>query len=599
MWQFDAQGQGLPACLQTQGCRRLAVYDIPNGITNVIDDADADGLTELVASGTDAGVAHAISIGGLTNYKSYYYGVRAYGYNDLAAPPVLYSPMVTFEAIPTKTHNNLSPEAVAAAAGSAEPDLVGDLDGIGDGSVSADVVNPAAIRAGTYSVVFYELPEGPNTRAEIPAEDPTLVDALPVRQDASKSAAGGITYDIMFGSEKVFDGAATGEPLPQLPKIAVIDGLEFSVEGPQPGFKNFLMVSNAAGPLDPPDIGNFAFNSNGYPTWLGSDRPDASRQQTNGSTWGIAQGGGGDALFTTFNARVLRGDNITYFGIYDYEMRYTTAGGKAYRRFEDGAIVDVPFELWRTGIATPDDPSDDMRMIPAICESACGGGTVDLVYDIGNDHPVSGGANDPFTDWIYWYTPVDESAGSAGYDSFFADGSTDDVNHEVLARTVMVNWNGGVDPGPYDADLPETGSTLRIVSKKPNQPGDVYSFSTEGLQPTEATDAEKVARLEDIGVVPNPYLGASSYERSQLTDQVRFTDLPDVATLRVFSLNGSLLRTLEKNSVGQESLVWDVTTDEGLPMASGMYLIHVEVPGVGSKVIKFGYVKKVTRLNTF
>jgi hypothetical protein len=34
-----------------------------------------------------------------------------------------------------------------------------------------------------------------------------------------------------------------------------------------------------------------------------------------------------------------------------------------------------------------------------------------------------------------------------------------------------------------------------------------------------------------------------------------------------------------------------LTADDGLPLGSGMYLIHVDVPGVGEQVIKFGVLK--------
>jgi hypothetical protein len=86
---------------------------------------------------------------------------------------------------------------------------------------------------------------------------------------------------------------------------------------------------------------------------------------------------------------------------------------------------------------------------------------------------------------------------------------------------------------------------------------------------------------------------------SQIIDEVRFTNLPDVATIRVFTLNGTLLRTIVKNSPGQRNLSWDLTTDTLLPLASGMYLIHVDVPDVGEHVIKFGVVKKRVQLNVF
>ena len=105
--------------------------------------------------------------------------------------------------------------------------------------------------------------------------------------------------------------------------------------------------------------------------------------------------------------------------------------------------------------------------------------------------------------------------------------------------------------------------------------------------------------MDDIGIVPNPYSGHSSYEVSQLTDEVRFTNLPDVATIWIFTLNGTLIKTIEKQSVGVATISWNLATDHNLPIASGMYLIHVEVPNVGETTFKFAVVKKRIQLNVY
>jgi hypothetical protein len=44
---------------------------------------------------------------------------------------------------------------------------------------------------------------------------------------------------------------------------------------------------------------------------------------------------------------------------------------------------------------------------------------------------------------------------------------------------------------------------------------------------------------------------------------------------------------------------WDLQTEDGLPIASGMYIIHVDVPNIGEKVLKFGVIKKRVQLNAF
>ncbi|TDI69003.1 MAG: T9SS type A sorting domain-containing protein [Bacteroidetes bacterium] len=152
-------------------------------------------------------------------------------------------------------------------------------------------------------------------------------------------------------------------------------------------------------------------------------------------------------------------------------------------------------------------------------------------------------------------------------------------------------------------ERPEDGSIWRLVTAKSNQPGDAFTFSTtdgDTSYGVEAASLEtKQAAMDLIGIVPNPYKGSSAFERSQLIDEVRFTGMPSEETIiNVFTLNGSLIKTIFKPE-GVRDQAWNLTTDNSLPIASGMYLIHVDVKGVGSKVIKFAAIKKRVQLNTF
>jgi hypothetical protein len=39
---------------------------------------------------------------------------------------------------------------------------------------------------------------------------------------------------------------------------------------------------------------------------------------------------------------------------------------------------------------------------------------------------------------------------------------------------------------------------------------------------------------------------------------------------------------------------WDIKNDKGIPIASGMYLVHVSIPGVGETVLKwFGAMRPI------
>jgi hypothetical protein len=238
-------------------------------------------------------------------------------------------------------------------------------------------------------------------------------------------------------------------------------------------------------------------------------------------------------------------------------------------------------------------------MLPLICESECDGNGIDDIFDIAGDHPVSGGTNDPYSDWVYWYKPEDNGAspGEQGYQDFFFGAASN--GDRTFSRQVLVNWNGG-SAKPYDADMVETGTVIQYNTKKPNQPGDTFTIDVTGYGTTAPSDSLKKSRLADINVVPNPYMGASDYERSQLIDEVRFSNMPltEAATLRVFTLSGTLITTLSKPA-GTNQLSWNLTTSNNLPIGSGIYLIHVDVEGVGTTVVKFAAIKKRIQLNVF
>ena len=103
------------------------------------------------------------------------------------------------------------------------------------------------------------------------------------------------------------------------------------------------------------------------------------------------------------------------------------------------------------------------------------------------------------------------------------------------------------------------------------------------------TGVDDTFSLADIGIVPNPYKGASDYEVSTGSNFVRFTGMPEVATIQVYTISGALVTKLEKDSP-ERYFEWDLTNEFGRKIGSGVYLVHIDVPGVGSRVVKLGVV---------
>jgi hypothetical protein len=109
--------------------------------------------------------------------------------------------------------------------------------------------------------------------------------------------------------------------------------------------------------------------------------------------------------------------------------------------------------------------------------------------------------------------------------------------------------------------------------------------------------------LSIIRVVPNPYYGKSGasrgrYETSQLDTRVKITNLPTKCTVRIFTLNGALVRTFRKDS-NEPDQEWDLKNDYGVPIASGLYILHIDAGDVGERVLKFFCVMPQPDLNAY
>lgn len=100
-------------------------------------------------------------------------------------------------------------------------------------------------------------------------------------------------------------------------------------------------------------------------------------------------------------------------------------------------------------------------------------------------------------------------------------------------------------------------------------------------------DSETLAdALDMINVVPNPYYAYSEYERDRLETKVKITNLPERCKVRIYNTSGKLIRAYDKDSP-ITSLDWDLKNSENIPVSGGVYIIHVEVAGIGNRVVKF------------
>ena len=124
-----------------------------------------------------------------------------------------------------------------------------------------------------------------------------------------------------------------------------------------------------------------------------------------------------------------------------------------------------------------------------------------------------------------------------------------------------------------------------------------YTFSTDGISASYTNLEKAKSDLDLINVVPNPYYGYSSYEINQIDNRVKIVNLPKTCTVTIYSLNGTLIRQFTKDEPATY-IDWNLKNFAGIPIAGGIYLIHVKA-AAGERIVKwFGSLRPVD-LNAF
>ena len=131
-----------------------------------------------------------------------------------------------------------------------------------------------------------------------------------------------------------------------------------------------------------------------------------------------------------------------------------------------------------------------------------------------------------------------------------------------------------------------TVNDIDDVTNAQNNWNNLYTFSTKGLEAITADANTLTSVLDIINVVPNPYYAFSAYETNKLDNRIKITNVPEVCTISIYDLNGTLVRQFKKSDP-MTSLDWDLKNSKAIPISSGVYIIHVEVPGIGEKIVKF------------
>ncbi|MCB0481880.1 MAG: hypothetical protein KDC83_10640 [Flavobacteriales bacterium] len=145
----------------------------------------------------------------------------------------------------------------------------------------------------------------------------------------------------------------------------------------------------------------------------------------------------------------------------------------------------------------------------------------------------------------------------------------------------------------------EGNDSVDVLMRSINGGLPLYNFSTTDLAPTFNSDNTLSNALDLIKIVPNPYYAYSSYETDKLDNRIRITNLPRVVTVRIYTVNGTLVRTLKKDDDTITYLEWDLKNQSRVPIASGMYIFHIDAQDVGERVLKWMGVMRPIDLDNF
>ena len=168
----------------------------------------------------------------------------------------------------------------------------------------------------------------------------------------------------------------------------------------------------------------------------------------------------------------------------------------------------------------------------------------------------------------------------------------------------FLSYKDGLIPNDVTVKLRVNNPYGVLKGKGTNGNHPVYQFKLESKAPVALANGLQVdSSLNMINVVPNPYYGYSAYEINELSTTVKITNLPPKSLITVYTLDGRFIRQFRRDEKATltdptrnsgvcyqqfaPAVEWDMKNDKGIPVASGVYLIHISAEGLGERTLKF------------
>jgi hypothetical protein len=533
--------------------RQIAIYDLADGLQNVYDtqfDTETGLLVDKpVVIASDAGVQRFLSIKTdaifnpnqqLSNYRDYYFAVTSYVVNLDAVPKVIESALAAFRVSPTATDYGV---AVTTQTG-AEVNFT-QSKGTGDGNFYYKVIDPAQMVTANYRITWNDdsTPDDQNYTWNLYKNGNLLLSKV---QQTGRDSEGNPN-----DNAPIVDGVQ----LQLLPAVFINPPTHIF------SYEQTVDVNPSNNPLIALGGDEFGVGSDLVADFYGGGTSDLNKLKA-------------DLEFRFTGVRVKEGvpDTTIVSGGQMAIVRSRSAGSAV-------AVLRVPFEIW----------------------------------DVQNNKQINAHITDRNADakspWGDTGTPLyyrmrGRSYISINYSPYSASITTTSFARADTNSTWLLFFEtGAFGYGP--ASDWDTGDVVRVKFADPVLPGmDEYTFSTSATIVKGMADAK--AQLAKVNLVPNPYWAQNVGERDPISRFVRITNMPGSgATIRIFTLAGELVRVIndaaraQDGTTGMQYANWDLRNESGIPVASGIYIVHVEVPGVGTVVRKAVVVMPEERLDVY
>ena len=82
--------------------------------------------------------------------------------------------------------------------------------------------------------------------------------------------------------------------------------------------------------------------------------------------------------------------------------------------------------------------------------------------------------------------------------------------------------------------------------------------------------------LNNIKVVPNPYVAHSNYNESEYSRKLRFINLPSSCLITIYTISGEIVYSFSHDNQNDGNAWWDLRTINNQEVSPGLYIFTVE-----------------------